>query len=399
MHPLKKVYCRAFQTAFRIAIPVLPYRKPQVLDGLVSIPAILKEKKAASVLLVTDENIRKLGLTKRLEGLLAAADIQCYVYDKTVPNPTTDNVKEAFALYRRGNCKAIIAFGGGSPMDCAKATAARVARPKLPLPKMKGLLKVHKTTPTIIAVPTTAGSGSETTLAAVITNAENHHKYVINDFVLIPRFAVLDPAVTASLPQHIASTTGMDALTHAVEAFIGRSTTKDTRADAIAATRLIFENLERACTVKDEESRRNMLNASYLAGRAFTKSYVGYVHAVAHSLGGAYNTPHGLANAVLLPNVLEAYGEAAEHKLSLLADAVGLSGDDETEIAKRFIAAIRELNQRLEIPVTIDELKEEDIPYLAKRADAEANPLYPVPVLWNAKELEALYYTVLNKEQ
>ncbi|MBQ2764780.1 MAG: iron-containing alcohol dehydrogenase [Firmicutes bacterium] len=398
MHPVKKIYCRAFQTVFRIAIPVLPYRKPQTLDGLRSIPGILKEKKADSVLLVTDENLRKLGLTKRLEEFLAEAGIACHVYDKVVPNPTTDNVEAARAVYIAGKCKAIIAFGGGSPMDCAKATAARIARPHKSLPKMKGLLKVMKPTPTIIAVPTTAGSGSETTLAAVITNSENHHKYVINDFVLIPKYAVLDPAVTASLPKHVASTTGMDVLTHAVEAFIGRSTTKDTRADAIEATRLVFENLENACTVNDEESRRNMLHASFLAGSAFTKSYVGYVHAVAHTLGGAYNVPHGLANAVLLPNVLEAYGEAAEERLSILANVIGLSGNTEEEKAKLFIKAIREMNRRLDIPTVIEELQEEDIPRLAKLADAEANPLYPVPVLWDAKELESLYYTVLKED-
>ena len=398
MHPVKKVYCRAFQTVFRIAIPVLPYRKPQVLDGLRSIPGILKEKKADSVLLVTDENLRKLGLTKRLEEFLAEAGIACHVFDKVVPNPTTDNVEAARAVYIKGKCKAIIAFGGGSPMDCAKATAARIARPHKSLPKMKGLLKVLKPTPTLIAVPTTAGSGSETTLAAVITNSENHHKYVINDFVLIPKFAVLDPAVTESLPKHIASTTGMDALTHAVEAFIGRSTTKETRADAIEATRLVFDNLENACTVNDEESRRNMLNASYLAGSAFTKSYVGYVHAVAHTLGGAYNVPHGLANAVLLPNVLEAYGEAAEERLAILATTIGLSGNTEEEKAKLFIKAIREMNKRLDIPTVIEELQREDIPRLAKLADAEANPLYPVPVLWDAKELESLYYTVLKED-
>ena len=398
MHPVKKVYCRAFQTVFRIAIPVLPYRKPQVLDGLRSIPGILKEKKADSVLLVTDENLRRLGLTKRLEEFLAEAGIACHVFDKVVPNPTTDNVEAARAVYIKGKCKAIIAFGGGSPMDCAKATAARIARPHKSLPKMKGLLKVLKPTPTLIAVPTTAGSGSETTLAAVITNSENHHKYVINDFVLIPKFAVLDPAVTESLPKHVASTTGMDALTHAVEAFIGRSTTKETRADAIEATRLVFENLENACTVNDEESRRNMLNASYLAGSAFTKSYVGYVHAVAHTLGGAYNVPHGLANAVLLPNVLEAYGEAAEERLAILATTIGLSGNTEEEKAKLFIKAIREMNKRLEIPTVIEELQREDIPRLAKLADAEANPLYPVPVLWDAKELESLYYTVLKED-
>lgn len=169
-------------------------------------------------------------------------------------------------------------------MDCAKAVAVCAAKPGKSLEKMKGILKVHTKLPLIIAIPTTAGTGSETTLAAVITDAETRHKYAINDFPLIPRYAVLDPKVTLSLPPHITATTGMDALTHAVEAFIGNSTTYGTRKDALMAVRLIFENLDTAYADGNNiEARRNMLKASFYAGCAFTKSYVGYVHAVAHS--------------------------------------------------------------------------------------------------------------------
>ena len=230
----------------------------------------------------------------------------------------------------------------------------------------------------------------------MITDEKNHHKYVINDFALIPSYAVPDPAVTATLPRAVAAATGMDALTHAVEAFIGRSTTKETRADALKAVELIFRHLEKACENGAEEDREQMLYASFLAGKAFTRSYVGYVHAVAHSLGGAYGTPHGETNASLLPHVLRAYGEAAEHKLALLADAAGIGGSREKEKAAAFIAAIEAMNRRLGIPDAIGELKEEDIPALARRADKEANPLYPVPRLMDAKELESLYRAVLK---
>lgn len=185
-----------------------------------------------------------------------------------------------------------------------------MTKPNQPLSRMKGILKVHKRLPLLIAIPTTAGTGSETTLAAVITDAKTRHKYAINDFPLIPRYAVLDPKVTLSLPPFITATTGMDALTHAVEAYIGNSTTPDTRKDALRAVKLIFSNLDTAYTDgSNVEARKNMLKASFYAGCAFTKSYVGYVHAVAHSLGGEYNVPHGLANAILLPFVLEAYGK------------------------------------------------------------------------------------------
>ena len=399
MDILKKAYCRTFQTAFIIALPLLPYRKPEMLDGTDDVPVLFKKKGIKRVLMVTDRGIRELGITKHLEKALAAERIKCIVYDRTVPNPTTDNVEEARQLYLKENCQAVIGFGGGSSMDCAKAVGARIAKPGQSLAKMKGILKVHKKLPMLIAIPTTAGTGSETTLAAVITDSKTRHKYPINDFSLIPRYAVLDPEVTKSLPIWVAATTGMDALTHAVEAYIGRSTTKETRTDATQAVRLIFANIYEVCDNPDNiEARRNMLHAAYLAGSAFTKSYVGYVHAVAHSLGGRYNVPHGLANAVLLPHVLEAYGASAYKKLHELAMAIGISNANEGHRAgaEKFINAVKEMKLRLDIPDRIREIRKKDISRLARYADKEANPLYPVPKLMNAKELERFYYDVME---
>ena len=400
MHPIKKVYCRAFQTVFHLAIPLLPYRRPEILTGTDLLPGLFREKGVRRVLLVTDASIRGLGITAHTEELLTREGIQCTVYDRTVANPTTDNVEEARALYLANGCQAIIGFGGGSSIDCAKAVGARVAKPRQSLAKMKGILKVHRRLPLLIAVPTTAGTGSETTLAAVITDSETRHKYPINDFPLIPHYAVLDPEVTRQLPRHITATTGLDALTHAVEAYIGRSTTRDTRRDAEEAVRLIFANLETACADGGNmEARANMLRAAFLAGSAFTKSYVGYVHAVAHSLGGQYNVPHGLANAVLLPNVLEFYGEAAYQPLHRLAVVAGVAAanDSPRAGAERFIQAIRDMERRLDIPTTIPEIRREDVPRLARYADKEANPLYPVPVLLDAGELERFYYEVMEE--
>ncbi len=399
MQTAKKAYCRVFQAAFHVAIPLLPYRNPQLLDGIDALPALLKEKNIQRVLLVTDAGIRRLGITAHLEQLLPQEGIACTVYDKTVANPTTANVEEARQQYLSENCQAIIGFGGGSSMDCAKAVGARIARPKKSLAKMEGILRVARRLPLLIAIPTTAGTGSETTLAAVITDSETRHKYPINDFPLIPRYAVLDPEVTRSLPRGITATTGMDALTHAVEAYIGGSTTRQTRAEAIEAVQLIFANLYTVCDDGNNmTARKNMLRASYLAGCAFTKSYVGYVHAVAHSLGGCYNVPHGLANAVLLPFVLEYYGESAHKKLHQLAIAAGLSteGDTDKAGAEKFIAAVKEMKRRLDIPDTIPEIREADIPRLAALADKEANPLYPVPKLMDARELEVFYRMVMT---
>lgn len=397
MNPFRKLYCRTFQTVLKISIPFLPYRKPRVVGSVKALPDLIKKKKCTNVLIITDSSIMKLGLTKRLEKALTEHDIPYTIYDGTVANPTTANVETAAALYLEKGCDAIIGFGGGSSMDCAKGVGIRIAKPKKPLSKMKGILKVHTRLPLLIAVPTTAGTGSETTLAAVITDAVSRHKYAINDFPLIPRYAVLDPKVTVSLPQAITSTTGMDALTHAVEAYIGRSTTRGTKKDALLAVRLIFENIDTAYNEgTDIAARRNMLHASFYAGCAFTKSYVGYVHAVAHSLGGEYNIPHGLANAVLLPFVLEAYGKSIHKKLYHLALAAGLveKGTSYEEAARIFIDAVKDMKKRFLIGDTIKEIKEEDIPKLAHYADKEANPLYPVPVLMDAGELEQFYYAV-----
>ena len=399
MNPLKKIYCRAFQTGLKIALPFLPYRKPKIVGSVKALPEIIQKKKCSKVLIITDAGIRKIGLTRRLEKALENADIPFCIYDRTVANPTTENVADAMEIYLNEECDCIIGFGGGSSMDCAKAVGARIAKPKQSLAKMKGILKVHKKLPLLMAVPTTAGTGSETTLAAVITDAQTRYKYAINDFPLIPRYAVLDPKVTLSLPPFITATTGMDALTHAVEAYIGNSTTYGTRKDALLAVQLIFENIDTAYNDgSNVEARRNMLHASFYAGCAFTKSYVGYVHAIAHSLGGEYNVPHGLANAVILPMLLEAYGKKIHRKLSRLAIAAGLADEDTPcdEAAGRFIQAIKDMKKRFGIGDKIPEIQETDIPKLAHYADKEANPLYPVPVLMDASELEPFYRMLMT---
>ena len=399
MRFLKKLWCRTFQTAFRIVQPILPYRDPKILGSIHEIPDYLEAKGIQSVLLVTDLQLRGSGVTAPLERLLEKKGIPCVVYDATRANPTVRNVEEAREKYLSSGCQGLIAFGGGSAMDCAKALGARIARPDKSVNQMGGILRVGRRIPELIAIPTTAGTGSETTLAAVITDQDTKHKYPINDFALIPPCAVLDPRVTYTLPPHLTATTGMDALTHAVEAYIGGSTNRKTRAKALEATALIFGNIEKAyANGTDHESRANMLRAAYLAGGAFSVSYVGYVHAVAHSLGGQYNIPHGLANSVLLPIVLEDYGPAVHKKLHDLAMAAGISTPEEShgQAAETFIAAIRALNRRMGIPARLPGIKPEDIPAMAAHADREANPLYPVPVLMDAKALERFYYAVAD---
>ncbi len=395
----KAVFCRVFQTAFRIALPVLPYREPEIIASCEKIGDVLRRENSRSVLIVTDNGIVRNGLLKPIETSLQASDISYVIYSDTNPNPTVQNVEDALCIYQRHNCSALIAIGGGSSIDCAKALGARVAYPKRTLRQLGGKLKVWRKLPTLIAIPTTAGTGSEVTVAALVTELDTHRKYALMSFPLIPRYAVLDAKLTYSLPAQLTATTGMDALTHAIEAYIGRSTSKETRSLALEAVKLIFDNIEKAYTNgNDHTARENMLHAAYKAGIAFSKSYVGYIHAIAHSLGGRYGTPHGLANAVITPYLLEAYGASVHKKLHRLGIAAGICTEsDSHEVgAKKFIEAIKALNSKMNIPNKIPGIQKADITSLAKHAEKEANPLYPVPKLMSVKELERFYHEIAD---
>ena len=395
-----KIFCRSFQAAFRAALPFLPYREPEIISSCSALKSVFEKENIKSVLVVTDKGVVKSGLVVPLEQALQDNGVNFTVYANTQANPTVKNVEDALKAYYRNNCTAIIGIGGGSSMDCAKAVGTRVAYPKKTVNQLGGKLKVWRKLPTLIAIPTTAGTGSETTLAAMITDSETHHKYAIMSFPLIPHYAVLDASLTYSLPPHLTATTGVDALTHAVEAYIGHTTTKETRRLALEATTLVFDNLETAYNDgHNHEARENMLHAAYKAGIAFSKSYVGYIHAIAHSLGGKYGTPHGLANAVLMPHVLEAYGKCVYKKLHRLGIAAGVATEEDAPMtgAIKFINAVKELNTNMNIPDKLTGIRKEDILSLAKHAEKEANPLYPVPMLMTRRELAGFYYQVADQ--
>ena len=404
MNIFYKMYCRTFQAVLKQLIKFMPWRKPELLqfeNGAAGLASFVKSKGIEKVLVVTDGNLMKLGLCAPMLEAMEKEGVKAAVYDKVVANPTIDNVEAALALYNESGAQGIIAFGGGSPMDCAKGVGARVARPKKSIPKMKGILKVGKKMPPFFAIPTTSGTGSETTLAAVITdttNPEHHLKYAIQDFPLIPHYAVLDPSLTAGLPQKVTSTTGMDALCHAIEAYIGNSNTKETRQKAEEAIKLIFTYLKRAYDDgKDMEARKNMQTAAFDAGVAFTRAYVGNVHAMGHAMGAKYNTPHGLAMAVILPHMLDFYGEKIYKKLAKLADVVGITGADEAEKAKAFIKAVKDMNAYMQIPENFGGIiKKEDAVDMSEAAYKEANPLYPVPVMMGKEDFVKMYLEVLN---
>lgn len=398
---LKKAYYRTYQKVFKVVMCLMDWSEPEVIEGsgaIKRLPKLVKSKNIKKVMVVTGKRHTKLHLLDSLYESLEAEGIEYVVFDNVQPNPTIPNIEDARKTYIENNCEGIIACGGGSPMDCAKAAGARIVKPNQSVRKMRGQLKVHKKLPPFFAVPTTAGSGSEVTVAAVVTDPETHEKNAINDSCLRPKYAVLDPDLTLDLPPQITSTTGMDALTHAVEAYIGKSNVKSTLEYSEKATKLIFDNLEVVYKDgKNVEARANMLKGSYYAGLAFTRAYVGYVHAIAHNIGGIYGTPHGLANAVILPYVLEYYGESAYPQLAKLADIVGITSADMTvaEKGKKFIEQIKQMNKNMDIPDKFDMIEEKDIPTLVKRALKEANPLYPVPKIMDEEDCERVIRSLM----
>ena len=393
-----KLYYRIHQFILRCGAYFVKWRSPIIIknDNLYS---NLQEKliKFKSILIITDKHLIKIGLLDDLVIALDSINVDCVIYDGIQPNPTIANVEDARKLYLKNNCEAIISFGGGSSIDCGKAVSARIVRPKCSVQKMRGLLKVRKRTVPLIAIPTTAGTGSETTIASVITNDVTHEKYVISDLCIVPKFAVLNAEFTTKLPPHLTGSTGMDALTHGIESYLGKSNTKKTKHDALKSIKLIYENLQQAYDHGDDlKARNNMLYASFYAGRAFTRAYVGNIHAIAHSLGGLYDMPHGLANAVVLPVVLRAYGKSCEKKLGQISDYIGLSHIDcsNSEKSDILITWIENLNEYMNIPNKIAAIKDEDILIMAEHAQKEANPFYPVPVIWNTKQFSEIYISL-----
>jgi len=397
-----KILCRLFQFVFNFGAMVLPWRKAIPIEGpgsIEKIPELLREQKVKKPMLVTDNGIVKAGLTQRIIDVLVRAQFPYVVYTDVESNPSVITVNQIQKLYLEQKCDGFIALGGGSSIDAAKGAAARVVKRRKSVKKLGGLLKVLKKIPVFIAIPTTAGTGSETTIAALITDTDTHHKYAIMDLCLVPRYAILDPELTVGLPPALTAATGMDALTHAIESYLCWTySTRESTRFALDAVKLIFTNLEKVYKDgNDIKARQAMLVASYKAGFAFTRAGVGNIHAIAHTMGGLYNTPHGLANAVILPIVLEDYGVQVHKKLAELAQAAELITleDPKTleEKAHIFIDAIYSMNKRMGLPKGFDCIKDEDIPKMIKWANKECNPLYPVPVIYNKKR----FYTIIKK--
>ena len=395
------VLMRAYQRLLQALALVLPFPQPRKLIGagaLRTLPPLMRGRRWRRPLLVTNRQLLQLQLPQPLLQKLEGAGRPCQVFDQVPDNPTIACVEAGLQAYRAGRCDSLVAVGGGSVIDCAKAIGARAANPWLSCRAMDGLFRVVLPPPPLACVPTTAGSGSEASIAAVLTDQERQRKLAMADLKLLPAITVIDPELMLGLPPAITAAGGLDALTHAVEAYIGRSGTPFSNRRALEAISAIARWLPRAHAHGDDlEARLQMALAAHAAGEAFTRTNVGYAHALAHALGCFYAIPHGLANALVLPSVLRFSRPACEPKLAALARAAGLgtSQDSDPMLARDFIRWVEALNQQLGVPPFIASLRSVDIPRISADALQEAHPSYPVPRWMRRSDCEALLTQLL----
>lgn len=392
MNVIVKGLYRINQFIMSLAVPLLPWKDIELISSpgsIAKVPYILKEEGVHTLFIATTNGTLKRGYLNGTLDELQSMGIEYHIFSNVKPDPTISSIEEGVALYNNNNCNGILAIGGGSVIDFSKIVGARAVKPNMSVTEMKGILKIRKKLPTFIAIPTTAGTGSECTLAAVVTDEKTHYKYSINDPCLLPDYAILDGELTKDLPPHLTAETGMDAMTHSIEAYINKFSSKQSKSYAINSLLAIHSNLLKAYNDgKNIDARQNMLEASFNAGKAFTRAYVGYVHAIGHAIGGLYGMSHGLTMAILLPKVLRKYGSKAYKGLSEIAIALGEPPSlSIKELSQRFISMIESYNRDMGIPDRIESLSKTDYEEIAKRALSEANPLYPVPEIWTKKEI------------
>lgn len=383
---------RVRQAIFSPIQKIQLYMQPRMIKGehaLLDLVDVLKEKHLTHYMIVTTPGFIKRGTLQSFFEALTQNDIQYSIFHDVKPDPEISDVEKLKEMFIKDGCQALIAIGGGSVIDCSKAALACVQMKNLDVKTVLHTGRVSKQLPLLIAVPTTAGTGSEVTAGAVITDPIKKRKYALSHLFLIPKYAVLDASLLTSLPAKMTAYSGMDTLTHAIEAYINCFNNRKTNEYALCAIKSIFQYL--VPSFEDGlnmQYRLELLEASYNAGVAISNNYVGYVHAIAHGIGGMYHLQHGMINAIILPIVLEEYGGAVVGKLAKIADVVGITGATDQDKSKQFIQKLKDLNQIFSIPTSIPEIQEEDIHYLATGAEKEGNPTYPTPVTWNVAQFE-----------
>ena len=396
MNPIKVFFSRVYQFALSIAVKIANIPMPKSIDSLKEVKEELKNRGLSHPIIVTSKSVANSKYLQELVEDLQKNEIFLEIYKDVTPDPTFKLIYNLKDFYLRKGCDSIIACGGGSVIDASKALGALVTKNK-PLEKLKGILKVKKKIPFLLVIPTTAGTGSEATVSSVILNERTNDKFAITDLVLVPKVVLLDDNFLKSVPKGVIRNSGMDAYCHAIEAYLSTFDNKAANEYALRAIKLVYDNLIPYYEDSyNDEARKNMQLASYYAGISFTRVYVGYVHSIAHAIGGIYHLPHGYLVAVLLPYVLEAYDNKIDKKVSVINSIIMPNKEDTN--TNSFITSIRKMNESLGIMPLNGLIKESDYDILANRARKEANPYYPVPKELSEKELKDIIKRANSKE-
>lgn len=397
-HPVQVFAFKQLQFGMKVAAKILDFRQPELFTGPGSSLELCDHIVGTGVeklLLVSDEFLLKIGMLQPMIDRLESGGVTVSTYTGVLPDPAIEQVEAGLAVLKENGCAAVLAVGGGSSIDAAKMIAARARNP-LSVAHMGGLMRVIIPPLPLYAVPTTAGTGSEATIGAVISDPANSRKFVVMDPKLVPQAAALDGALMTGLPAPGTIATGMDALTHSIEAYLSANATEKTDAEALEATKLIMENLpEVVKNGNNLEARQRMAIAAYKAGVAITTAGIGWVHSISHNFGALYHLPHGYLNAIILPRVLDLYRPVHQARLADLARVSGIEGTDEAALADAFIAKVRALNVEFGVPTQLDKLQVSDIPQIVERAMNETHWNYAVPVYMDKDETEAMVRDML----
>ncbi len=363
---------------------------------------ILKKAKGTKALIVTDATLVKLGVLKTMLDAMDAAGFPYVIFDGVEPNPSIENIEDAFSLYRKENCDCIVGFGGGSAMDAAKVVSCRAVKPNTDCKKMGRAMgyfpvtlpKFDKT-PFVLAVPTTAGTGAESTVAAVVSDHKEDKKYTLTDIAMRPNAVILDGALAMGLPKYSTACTAIDAVSHCVEGYIGNAHNPRSDEWAIQGIRLVFENIEKAVQPgSDLTARQNLSKAAYCGGQSLNTATTGYVHPFCHKIGAKYGLVHGRCIGAVLPIMLEVYGETTEKRLAKLGAATGVSDPNAPQKtqAAQFIKAIRDFDEEYGIQANIPEIDEKDFDEIADSIMVE-NFVYPTKAVFSREEI----FSILRK--
>jgi len=394
---LIKICIRTVALVFKM----VPYPRPSVITGpnaSTQLAVSVSHFQVKRILIVTDEILVNLGIIEPIAKALNDNGVETVIFDAVEPNPTFQVVEGGLDMLVKEGCDSVLAVGGGSPIDSAKVIALAAANPHMAPKKFDGYFKgKHQALP-FFAIPTTAGTGSEVSIGAVISDAETHQKSIIVSNKIVPRIVAIDPNLMTGMPRGVTAATGMDALTHSIEAYISGVTTTESNVYALSSIKMIFSNL-RECYDNGSNvvAREAMATAAYYGGLAMNQAYLGYVHGIAHQFSAHYNTPHGLANALVLPRVLEFNKDVSASRFAELAIAVGLgtSAEPEVVLAQKFIDGVIELSAAVGIPTSLELLKESDFPAITKAALKEAHMTYPVSKYMTPQECTAILHKLL----